>query len=69
VGTNGYYSSYAETAIGVEEAPQETPQVTTNQVTTNAVTIADIQTYFIGTAVAIILAIAIEGIFLLRRRP
>ncbi len=64
VGSKGYYSSYAETAIGVEEAPQSTPTATTN-----AVTMADIQTYFIGTSIAIIVAIAIVGILLLRRRP
>ena len=64
VGSKGYYSSYAETAIGVESAPQNTPTATTN-----AVTMADIQTYFIGIAIAIILAIAIVGVLLLRRHP
>ena len=64
IGSKGYYSSYGETTIGVEAAPQITP--TTTPAT---VTMAEIQTYVIGTGIAIIIAVAIVGLLILRKRP
>lgn len=65
LGSKGYYSSYSETTVGVEEAPQNTPTSTPSP----AVTMADIQLYFVGTAIAIIIAIAVVGLLVIRKRP
>ena len=64
-GTNGYGSSWAESAFGVVDSATITPMPTVQS--TSAV-----ELYFLPSVVAIILAIAIVGvviILLLRRRP
>jgi len=62
-GSGSYGASYAETAIGVLEAPPASPTPTP------AAPLPPIETYFIVATVAIIIAIAIVGILLLRKRP
>jgi outer membrane protein assembly factor BamB len=60
-GSGAYYGSYAQTAVGVEEAPAATPAPTpTPAPMTDA--------YVTGFGIAIIIAIAIVGVLLLRRR-
>jgi hypothetical protein len=61
-GSDGYWPSHAETAINVEEAPVITPEPT-------PVTQAPVETYFTVSTIAIIIAIAIVGFLLFRRRP
>jgi len=64
MGSKAYYSSYGETTVGVQETSESAPPATTE-----ALTMADIQLYFIGTAIAIIIAIVLVGLLLLRRKP
>jgi len=59
-GSEGYWPSHAETAINVEEAPAVTPEPT-------PVPQAPVETYFTASTIAIIVAIAIVGILLLRK--
>jgi outer membrane protein assembly factor BamB len=60
-GSEGYWPSYAETAINVEEAPAATPAPT-------PVPQAPVETYFTASTIAIIIAIAIVGFLILRKR-
>jgi hypothetical protein len=60
-GSDGYWPSFAETAINVEEAPAATPEPT-------PVPQAPVETYFTASTIAIIIAIAIVGILILRKR-
>ena len=60
-GSKSYYPSFAQTELGVHEAPQSTP-------TASPITMPPFELYTIGTGVAIIIAIAI-AILLLRKRP
>jgi outer membrane protein assembly factor BamB len=60
-GSESYYASYAETAFGVEEAPPATP-------TPTPLALPPTETYFAVSTIAIILAIAIVGILLLRKK-
>ncbi|MCJ7768465.1 PQQ-binding-like beta-propeller repeat protein [Candidatus Bathyarchaeota archaeon] len=62
-GSEAYYSSFAETAIGVQEAPPEpaAPEP--------APPLPPYETYTIGTGIAIIAAVAIVGLMLLRKKP
>jgi hypothetical protein len=62
-GSESYWSSYAETAIGVQEVPPATPTPTP------AAPLPPYEMYTIGTGVAIIAAVAIVGLMLLRKRP
>jgi hypothetical protein len=61
-GSKSYGASYAETAIGVDEAPPPTapPQ---------PIVFPPIETYFIYATVVLLIAIAIVGILLLRKHP
>jgi len=61
-GSKSYWPSYAETAIGVEEAPPAAPTPTP------AAPLPPYEMYTIGTGIAIIIAVAIVGL-LLRKRP
>jgi outer membrane protein assembly factor BamB len=61
-GSEAYYGSYAETAINVENAPAATPAPTPTPAPMT-------DTYVTGFSIAIIIAIAIVGILLLRKRP
>jgi hypothetical protein len=60
-GSEGYWPSHAETAIGVEEAPVATPEPT-------PVPQAPVETYFTVSTIAIIAAIAVAVVLLLRKR-
>jgi hypothetical protein len=62
MGDDSYGSSWAQTYVGVVEAP-ETP-TPTQQI----VTLPPIENYFIGTTAAIVIAIAIVGVLMLRKR-
>jgi hypothetical protein len=66
-GSNSYGSSFGTTYLTVDEAastpvPTATPQ-------TNLATTADLMTYMAVGVIAIIIAIAIVGVLLLRKRP
>jgi hypothetical protein len=60
-GSDGYWPSFAETAINVEEAPAATPAPTPTPAPMT-------DTYVTGFGIAIIIVIAIVGILLLRKR-
>ena len=60
-GSEGYWPSQAETAVYVEEALAATP-------TPTPVPQAPVETYFTASTIAIIVAIAIVGILLFRKR-
>jgi len=61
-GSKSYYASYAETAIGVSEAPPATPPPQYPIPIDPTWTI-------VGIGIAIIIAVAIVGILMLRKRP
>ncbi len=61
VGSESYYSSSAATYMHVTEAPTATPEPT-------PVPQAPVETYFTASTIAIIVAIAIVGILLFRKR-
>jgi hypothetical protein len=63
--TNSYYGSAAETAMAVTQAPTVAPTATPQ---TNLATVADVMTYMVVAAVAIIIAIAIATLLILRKR-
>jgi hypothetical protein len=60
-GSESYYTSYAETAMVVSEAPAATP-------TPTPLTLPPYETYTIGAAVAVIIAIAIAVLLILRKK-
>jgi hypothetical protein len=62
-GSKSYYSSYAETAISVLEAPPPTPPPPPEA------PMPPYELYIIGTGIAIIIAVAIATILILRKRP
>ena len=66
-GSNSYYPSSSATAFHAS-SPVATPTTTTVPVL-NFATTSDLMLYIVGAAVAIIIAIAIVGILLLRKRP
>jgi hypothetical protein len=61
-GSKSYYASYAETAAGVSEAPIVTPPPTYPIP-------MDYTMSIIGAAIAVIIAVAIVGLILLRKKP
>jgi outer membrane protein assembly factor BamB len=61
-GTESYWPSYAETAAGVSEAPTVTPPVE------QIVQLPPFDLYILIATIAIIIAVAIVGILLLRKR-
>jgi hypothetical protein len=65
MGDDSYGSSYAETAVGVTAAPAATPTPTPPAVQAAP----DTTPYIIGMGIAIIIAVAIVGIMLYRKRP
>ncbi len=62
MGDGSYGSSYAETAVGVVEAPPATPTPAPAQAP------PDYTLPIIGTGIAMILAVAIVGVLILRKR-
>ncbi|MGD0451173.1 MAG: hypothetical protein ABSA79_09000 [Candidatus Bathyarchaeia archaeon] len=66
-GSNSYYSSSASTAFYASAPPATpTPAVTAQA---NLATTSDLMLYIVGAAIAIIIAIAIVGVLMLRKRP
>lgn len=65
-GTKGYFGSSAETSFYAMDAatPAPTPVAVANYATT-----ADLMVYIVGAAIAIIIAIVVVGLLILRRRP
>jgi hypothetical protein len=65
-GTKGYFGSSAETSFYAMDAatPAPTPVAIANYATT-----ADLMAYIVGAAIAIIIAIVVVGLLILRRRP
>jgi outer membrane protein assembly factor BamB len=61
-GSESYYASYKETAMAVQEAPATTP-------TPTPLTLPPTETYFAVSTIAIIIAIAVVGLMILRKRP
>jgi hypothetical protein len=59
-GSKSYYSSYAETAIGVEEAPPPTPPPEYPQP-------IDYTMHFVGVGIAIIIAVALVGVWIKKK--
>ncbi len=64
-GTNGYWPSSAETSFAVDESAS-TPTPTVNAV--NYATTSDLMMYIVGATIAIIIAIAVVGLLILRKR-
>jgi hypothetical protein len=67
-GDDSYGSSTAGTSLLVTPASSTTPAPTVTQAPTGYATTSDIATYMIGGVVAIIIAIAIVGALVLRKR-
>lgn len=65
-GTNGYWPSSAESSFNVIQAPNETPSSTIAPLV--AAKTSDIVIYITLSTIAIIIAIAIVGLLLLRKR-
>jgi hypothetical protein len=64
MGDDSYGSSWAETAVGVVQAPAATAAPTATPVQQSPTDM-----YLAGSTIAIIIAIAIVGLLLLRKRP
>ncbi len=64
MGDDSYGSSWAETHVGVVEAPVET--LTPTQ---TPITMPPFELYTIGSAIAVIIVVAIATVLLLRKRP
>ncbi len=67
MGYDSYGSSWAETAVGVVQAPQTTSTPTVAP--SNLATTTDLMTYIVAAGIAIIIAIAIVGALILRKHP
>ena len=65
-GTNGYWPSNAETHLYTTTATIATP---TSTAQSNLVNTSDLMTYMAVGVIAIIIAIAIVGVLVLRKRP
>ncbi len=65
-GTNGYWPSKAETTLIVQNAPTVSP---TASPISNVATTSDLLTYMAAAVIAIIIAIAIVGLILVRKKP
>ncbi len=66
MGDDSYGSSWAETAVGVVQAQQTTSTPTVAP--SNLATTTDLMTYIVALGIAIIIAIAIVGALLLRKK-
>jgi hypothetical protein len=65
LGSPSYGSSWAETAVGVVEAPAAATPVPT----ASPIVMPPFELYTVGTGIAVILAVALVGLLLLRKRP
>lgn len=66
-GTNSYYPSSSQTSFTVMQEHATAPPTATPQ--SNLATSAEVMTYIVAAAIAIIVAIAIVGLLLLRKHP
>jgi hypothetical protein len=66
-GSNAYYPSHAVSAFSVDSAAS-TPGPT-QQVLTDLATSSELMMYIVGATIAIIIAIAVVGLLVLRKRP
>ena len=64
-GSNSYYGSYAEAHLSVSSSVAPTSQPT---VALNAATTTDLMTYIAAATIAIIIAIAVLGVLMLRKK-
>jgi hypothetical protein len=64
MGDDSYGSSWAETAVGVIESPVVTPIPTQTPIT-----MPPFELYTVGTGVAVIIAVAVATLLILRKRP
>jgi hypothetical protein len=64
VGSPSYGSSFAETAVGVTEAPATSTPVPTQQATV----LPPYDIYILAAAIAIIIAVAIATVLILRKK-
>jgi outer membrane protein assembly factor BamB len=67
MGDDSYGSSYANTYVNVAEASAATPTASSNTGTNDVV--GQLSIYIIGVAIAIIIAVAIVGVLILRKHP
>jgi hypothetical protein len=65
MGDDSYASSYATTVVGVVDAPQATP---TPSPITGFATVNDVMTYSSIVAIAVIIALALVAILLLKKQ-
>jgi exosortase/archaeosortase len=65
-GSNSYYPSSSSTYLYAGETPTQAPVVTP---ASNAATASDVMTYLAAGVIAIIIAIAVVGLLILRKRP
>jgi hypothetical protein len=65
-GTQSYYGSSADTAFCASAASAAT---TPAPVTQNFATVSDLMMYMVGGVIAIIIAIAVVGLLILRKKP
>ena len=61
-GSDSYWGSWAETGLAIEAAPAGTP-------TQTALTMPPYEMYTLGMGIAILIAIAVVGVLMLRKRP
>jgi PQQ-like domain len=66
-GSDSYYTSTAQTTMQFASQAESTP--TSAPLITNAATTADLMTYMVVGVIAIIIAIAIVGLLLLKKKP
>jgi hypothetical protein len=66
-GTNGYWPSFSETSFVVDPAAPTAPPIATAP--SNLATTSDLVLYLAAGVIAIIIAIAIVGLLLLRKKP
>ncbi len=63
-GSESYWSSHAETAFSATNAPTPAPTAAS----ANYATTSDLMMYIVGATIAIIIAIAVVGLLILRKR-
>lgn len=63
-GDESYGSSYAETFVGVTQAPEASATPTAT-----SLTMPPFELYTVGTGIAVIIAVAIATLLILRKRP
>ena len=64
MGDDSYGSSWAETAVGIVNAPQASATPTATPIA-----MPPFELYTVGTGIAVIIAVAIVGLLILRKRP